>query len=257
MDSSEVTDLQLQYIRSANQALEALKLHWDFNEKHRAYVKSISDWISYHDIFVEQEYDHALKDVLNSGDNIKLLDIGANVGYFLLRAMVLRDAIKPSTRLCMHAVEGCSKTYKDLCDRIESQLEVGDKLALHLGIVGKLQGTARFTDYDFSGWNTLYERSGTAIAEERKVEEREFLDLRAVFDELETVDLLKVNAEGSELVFFETYHEQLAKVREIVFVMHPKKYDIGACHDILKRVGFERIERVSKNWVFRAFRDKV
>ena len=255
MDSSEVTELQLEYIRKANQALEAVNLHWDFSSKHRAQVKSVSDWISYNDIFVEREYDDSLIAALQRSDEIKLLDIGANVGFFLLRAMILREQMNSDTTLVMHGVEACPKTYKDLCDRIETQLEVGDRLALHLGLAGQIAGKASFTNYDFSGWNTLYEKEGSAIAIEGEKLETEFLDLRPIFRELGVIDLLKVNAEGAELILFESYKDYLNKVHEIVFVGHPKKYDVGDCLKILSEAGFTKVERISKNWVYRAVRD--
>lgn len=252
MDSSEATSEQLEYILKANKILGALNLHWDFSSRHRAWVRSVSDWISYNDIFVEREYDDALvRGLKECGDAFRIMDIGANVGFFLLRALVLRESLAPKTKLTLHGVEGNPKTYEDLCQRIEQQMQVGDHLALHCGVAGDRSGSVKFTDYHFSGWNTLFPKDGSVLKEQSETIQTNYVDLAPVFAELGEIHLLKINAEGAEELILKTYREQLQYAQEISLVVHPAKCNPNNCFNLLKDIGFKDIQKISKNHLYR------
>src|SRR5687768_2408116 len=52
-------------------------------------LQSFADWCVYNDIFVEGEYDSAINDSLKSrtSQNFRVVDLGANVGFFTLRVL--------------------------------------------------------------------------------------------------------------------------------------------------------------------------
>ena len=66
----------------------SMQLSWKTKSGIQIQVKSPVDWTLYNDIFVDLEYDKAIVKALNKKDT-EILDLGANVGFFILRIMSL------------------------------------------------------------------------------------------------------------------------------------------------------------------------
>ena len=101
-------------------------------------VLNYNDWMIYNDIFVDGEYDVPLKRLLEKSTpaTARVLDLGANVGFFTLR---LADAFLQRGRSAFEVlmIEGSPSTYAELRQR----LSVNDNLLS--GKIRALHGLAR------------------------------------------------------------------------------------------------------------------
>lgn len=72
-------------------------------------VASKSDWVVFNEVFVERFYDRAISFVLSQAVEdraIRILDLGANVGYFALRfAQMVFESERPSQPFVIQCVE--------------------------------------------------------------------------------------------------------------------------------------------------------
>ena len=201
------------------------------------HVKSLSEWMTFCDIFVNNEYDVPILLSLESGKKLNVLDIGANVGHFTLRFAHLANI--PYT---VTLVEGCPKLVGELKDRLLPQLST-----LHIihGLVGQRKGSARLYRSDFHGINSIVLKSGNSI-------EVPFIDL----DNLVTdqVDLLKCDIEGSELLFIQNYPSLLRNTKIAVFELHHDECDTDSCIKILKSYQFKhKVLRTEKEYSVHLF----
>ena len=79
------------------QLFEILDLEYQLNSGVTIRVASQGEWWTYNDIFVNHEYDAAIQTALASRvaeRPFAVLDLGANVGYFLLRVVDRSHKIK-------------------------------------------------------------------------------------------------------------------------------------------------------------------
>ena len=66
----------------------SLDIKWTLRSKLSIELHGLSDWVVFSDIFVNGEYDEAIEHTFStmpSGEQVRILDLGANVGFFTLR----------------------------------------------------------------------------------------------------------------------------------------------------------------------------
>src|SRR3954465_4369891 len=121
---------------------EWLDLTWDLSFGLRARLNTYNDWIIYNEIFVHGEYDRALRLALDAvaGDDspIHIVDIGANVGFFTLRAaqrVMERGWLYRGFTIT--AVEGNVACIKEFHARIFGENGLSGTVTLTHGLVGK------------------------------------------------------------------------------------------------------------------------
>jgi len=208
-----------------------LDLRWDVATDLWARVSDRRDWIVYNEIFVRGEYDEPLGMALDSaaedGSPIHILDIGANVGFFTLRAVEqLRRPRMSGRAFAITAVEASARCAREFRERIFYENGLSDQVTLVQGLVGERSGSAMFYE------DSLFQRHGYPGV---KVS---YIDLSSLLTSVPRIDLLKCDIEGGELLFIENYPDVFQKIRVAVFELHPYLCDAERCRDLLRQYGF-------------------
>lgn len=218
-----------------------------------ARVASPSDWLLYNDIFVDGEYDPAIdlalelasrRGAAGSGGPLQVLDLGANVGYFSLRAADRLATAAPGTPLRFTLVEPSPVLAGELKRRLLSQPALAGAVTLHNALVGRREGTGVLFESPLHFENSLVARKGV------RRREVPYVDLDAVLGPDLRIDLLKCDIEGSELELLRAYPDLLRRTRVCVIELHPEKCDSSACLRLLEEAGFDqrRILREGDAW---------
>lgn len=214
-----------------------LGLSWRLRSGVEVAVRSRAEWVIYNDIFVEGEYDAALERAIRSAPSarpVNIIDLGANVGYFTLRAIDRAAAWGfPGPRLRIALVEGSPRVFAELARRMEPNRQ-GASLTMVNGLVGQRGGTGRIYEGAFHVENALLPCGSTIGAAVP------YADISALHPDAEMIDLLKCDVEGSEQAFIEQYPELLARVVCAVFELHPARCDVPRCLDLLARAGLRQ-----------------
>ncbi len=221
-------------LRSA--AFQALKLDWPLRSGLSIRVSSHSDWIIFNEIFVNGDYDDAILMAMEraqTGAELKILDLGANVGFFSLRCLdLLHRRHLEELPTSIVAVEGNPKTFRSMMTRLSAQ-KVRCPVNVVNGLVGYKKGTGTITDFEISGNNRVL--SG----EPGKAHTVDYVDLDC-FPALQSrIDLLKCDIEGGELLFLQNYRELLQRTQVGVFELHDDQCDTNECRRLLREAGFK------------------
>ena len=202
-------------------------------------VASKGEWWTYNDIFVNGEYDLPILRALEKcppGTPFRVLDLGANVGYFTLRVVDLLRQHRPESRMEVTMVEASPKVFGELQARMRLQFLPEVAFRMVNGLVGMRIGSASLQESAIHVKNTIMNigpRNGQSV---------EFLDLDQCMEGVHEIDLLKCDIEGAELLFLESYEGLLAKVNNAVFELHHEICDTRRCSDILRHCGFQETE---------------
>src|SRR5262249_43384097 len=164
---------------------------------------------------------------------ISIVDLGASVGYFTLRAIDrLRCAGVRDVRItAVEADEVC-------CRRFEQRMRengLTSQVTLVRGAVGPRGGAGRLdvTDqlYAFRVVDPQAGGSGPLV---------QYVDLAAHLGDAGAIDLLKCDIEGSELLFLRSYPDLLRTVRAVVIEIHHQLCDGDECRRLLAEYGLAR-----------------
>jgi FkbM family methyltransferase len=205
-------------------------------------VESPSDWVIYNDIFVDGEYDEVIRAVLSDAPSdrpLTVLDLGANVGYFILRfadSMLRRGA----TDFRLIAVEPSPRLVQELKRRILAQPALADRVEIVHGLAGKRKGSDRLFE------SPLHFEHSTTPRHGLRAVPVPYVDLDLLAADWPQIDLLKCDIEGAELEMLQTYAGTLLpKVRRAVVELHHTRCDTSICGEILATAGFgdERVLR--------------
>lgn len=214
-------------------------------------VASPADWVLYNDIFVDNEYDPAIDLAIQgakretAGRPLTIVDLGANVGYFTLRAADRIANTAPGTPLRFVLVEPSPALIGELERRLLSQPGLAGSVMLLRGLVGQREGTGVLFE---SPLHFESSQTGRRGLRRRKVP---YVDLEAALGVGQPVDLLKCDIEGAELEMLSSYPELLRRTAVCIIELHPEKCDPAACLRLLERAGFDerRILRESNAWI--------
>jgi FkbM family methyltransferase len=201
-------------------------------------VDSKGEWWTYNDIFVNREYDLPIRTALQSRSTehpFTVLDLGANVGYFALRVVdLMRQNSLETLASDMTLVEGSPTTFRELQDRLGQQnLSLLSLRVIH-GLVGQREGNGVIHESALHVKNTIMDtgqREGARVA---------FVDLYQIMESRSSIDLLKCDVEGAELLFIQNYGDLLRRVKNAVFEFHHEQCDTAACVDLLEQLGFHQ-----------------
>lgn len=196
-------------------------------------IASMGEWWTYNDIFVDGEYDLAIRAGLNTLPRerpLVVLDLGANVGYFLFRILDLLASENASLDITM--VEGSPKTFAELKKRLSGERQQRGRETLICGLVGHSKGSA------FIRESAIHVKS-SVVNEAALGTKVDFVDLNSAMKDKPEIDLLKCDIEGSELLFIQTYPDLLRKVRHAVFELHHDRCDTKESVRRLEDLGFE------------------
>jgi FkbM family methyltransferase len=225
-------------------------------------VANRAEWTIYNDIFVEQEYDKAIRHLLSrlpgcSGGHpperpLQVLDLGANVGLFSLRLLHLlhlqraeasRHEVNAAHAVNAFLVEGNPRTYRVLRRRMKGQpkhLTQGSQFRMVHGLVGERHGTALIQDSAFHVMNRVMNVQSGGGAGGVSIP---FIDLESPMHlgRFGPIDLLKCDIEGSELALVQNYPDLLKRVRCAVFEFH-SACAVRQCVALLEQCGLSGAE---------------
>lgn len=204
-----------------------------------------ADWSVFHDIFVEGDYDGAIKDMLaaaEAGRPLLILDIGANVGLFTLRCCHLRRLLRPEVSMHIHQFEACAATFRRLREQISRHNFPADTelIKSHFGAVGRRMGTIWIANNPFHAMTS-------ANAGESGGREVSFLNLEDFVGPSPTIHLLKCDIEGGEKWLIEEYELLLRRTERAVFEFHLDRCDHGECLARLAQCGLQRQHVITAN----------
>jgi FkbM family methyltransferase len=220
-------------IRMRDLMLKRLDLNRELKSGLRVDVASWGDWTIFTDIFVECEYDPALRAALalsRRGDSLNILDLGANVGFFAFRAgHLLLGATPPLTDFRITCVEGSLKVYAELTRRLQASLALQKRTRTVHGLVGLRSGQASLTSLPFHPMNAVSNQAGNDAIP--------YVDVESLLEPGSRVHLIKCDIEGSEGDFIENYPRLLERTELAIFEFHHNKCDVAKCGEQLKRCG--------------------
>ena len=210
-------------------ALTAARLSYRLPSGLEIRLRDYSDWIIYNDVFVLGEYDRALDlALLRAPRDLRVLDLGANVGFFTLRAVERVLAARPAREISVLAFEGDPATYEELSRKIAGQPLLRQRCRCVHGLVGRRSGHSTIHGDGFSAMNAVGKGRGKRV---------QYLDL-AVVNAGARIDLLKCDIEGSEHEFLAEYRfDLLPLVQDAVIESHGDVRRVNESVEILLSAG--------------------
>lgn len=218
-------------------AWKAVSLHSVTASGMRLRIANPSDWLVFNEIFVKGEYDRAIEIALeNAADQLNVLDVGANVGFFSFRVLDRlqasgRSDVKPS----IIAIEGSPTYCRQLQARV-SEARVNGTVRCLSGLVGKRSGEAVIHESAFGARSSIVRNEGT------RSKTVQFLDLNSIVGSGATIDLLKCDIEGAEELFIENYPNLLRQTRVAVIEFHHDLCDTARCISLLGEAGLTTLD---------------
>ncbi|MFU2207863.1 FkbM family methyltransferase [Solidesulfovibrio sp. C21] len=155
-------------------------------------------------IFKEQEYA-----IADPGPVHSVVDIGANIGLTAIYFKILY----PTARIC--CFEPCLSSF-DMLEHNIARLQ--DVRAFHLALADYDGEATLHIHKDNSGQNSLT-NDGAAFTEHKKVPVKDAYSLFQKMD-ITTLEILKIDTEGSELPILRSLEPMLGHVRHILVETH-------------------------------------
>lgn len=211
--------------------LSALGLSHTLKSNIKIQLASMADWILFTDIFVDGEYDVPLELCLREAQGCcRVLDLGANIGFFSKRLLDLRRSKFPDKEVEIACVEGMHRTF----GRLKTEFPVlrrKERVQLHRGLAGHKVGAARLGRHIFHAMTSvdLNENPGGELVP--------YLNLDSMTEKWGKIDLIKCDIEGSEELFIENYTDILRRTKFAVFEFHLHRVSIRRCFSLLAGSG--------------------
>ena len=212
-----------------------LNLTWTTSSGVGLRIANYNEWIIYNEIFVDGEYDAAIDVALahRAPDRpLRVLDLGANVGFFTLRVFDRLRASGGNDAACLVTlVEANPESVAILRARLHDDNPFNARVRIVSALAGEPTGTATFyPSVDSPGDSSLVRRAGRGIVVP-------YVDLDQFLEDAPAVDLLKCDIEGAELAVIEQYPQLLARTRVAVFEFHHDRCPVDRCRDLLSAAG--------------------
>lgn len=220
-------------------AFDWLDLSWTTASGVHLRVANYNEWIIYNEIFVDAEYDRAIDLALRSdraGQPLRVVDLGANVGFFTLR---LVDRARVSglldTACSIMAVEGHPRLAAELARRVRFDNSLAGQVNVVAGLAGADRGTGVLFSADGSPGDSSTKRAANSAGLLVP-----FVDIDRLVADVAAIDLLKCDVEGAELDVIRAHPALLRKSRVAVFELHEDLCPATRCRDALLEAGFGR-----------------
>jgi FkbM family methyltransferase len=184
-----------------------------------------ADIMALKEVMVDTEYECALPRLRHTESPV-VLDIGAHIGLFSLWLL------KRCPRARIHSVEADPQTYGVLLQNVNLRRAVGALWdARNAAAWGESSGELRFSSQGPSMSHKVSNQGDVVV---------EAVGLRRLLDEAVgrdgTVDLMKVDIEGSEETFLCADEGLLRRVGSIVIELHPQLCDAMRVEGLLRSI---------------------
>lgn len=209
----------------------SLRLQWTTRSGIHLRIANYADFTIYSEIFVDGDYDQAL--TLAGGactDALNIVDLGANTGFFTLRAFDrLLAGGWPRERIHVTAVEADTPTAADFVRRVHTENALSQRVRLLNGLVGRRDGQGLLTT---DCWSSPASATSATMP---------YLNLSDALAPAKAIDLLKCDIEGAEQDFIESYRDILERTKVLVLEFHSRRCDIARCQALLQSYGFVNV----------------
>jgi FkbM family methyltransferase len=212
-----------------------LELTWTTSTGIGLRIANYNEWIIYNEVFVDGEYDAAIAAAIAGRDRgraLRILDLGANTGFFTLRVFDrLRAAGVADADCRVTLVEANPALVPSLRARVHDDNTLVDRTDIVPGAAGEPSGTVTLYPSDESPGDSSTKRRTAAAGITVS-----YIDIaRLVGDS--PIDLLKCDIEGAELAVIERYPQLLQRTRVAVFELHHDLIAVDRCRDGLRAAG--------------------
>lgn len=207
-------------------------------------IESYSDWCVYNDLFADGEYDPAIEAaLLAAGDQMVVVDLGANVGFFTLRVLHLlakfRALAKPDStpnprQVHFLLVEGSPSLAHELEERVSWSRSDICTIQFVTGLVGRKDGSGMLQVNCSQSRN--YVGAGESNSAQVQVP---YVDLDPLLAAFARIDLLKCDIEGSENLFLQNYQSLLRRTKTAIFEFHEPDCPASEAVPQLVNLGFD------------------
>lgn len=206
-------------------------------------IRSFADWCTFNEVFVRGEYDLAIEKALAdaTSDQIDVLDCGANTGFFSLRLIDRFLSLGRAQRLRLCLVEAQPSLVETLEHRFRAISHDNVSVTIRGGLVGHRSGfaTLQLGREDNSSY---VGESPTGSAQTRgKISQLSYVDLETLVDG-GSLNLLKVDIEGSEFQLINSYPSLLRRTRVLAVEFHAAFGDIAGSVQRLGELGFSLVK---------------
>ena len=212
----------------------------------RVVLRRPADFSTYSELFVDGFYDKAIHDAIKTSSNeINLLDLGSNVGFFAHRfADILigqYSEIANDKVVNITMVEGTKSVADESVYRLENNIgKIGNHEVIN-ALVGKKDGS------DFI--STEYNYGYNSIANTNRNTSRVKVAYYNLDEKLASTkfDLIKCDIEGAEQDLIESYCDLLSSQPRLIFEFHHDLCDTKKCDHLLKDRGFSSLDIYSND----------
>lgn len=206
-------------------------------------VLSHPDWVIYNEVIVNGEYDSVIRETLDKeapGSSMRVVDLGANVGYFSFRfADLYIQKFGSDGDLRLTLVEGSPNVFGQLEKRVREEPFLRDRTRLVNGLVGQRAGGA------YIGQGYIHYGHGASADRTWGARFVPYVDLTSLLKESDRIDLLKCDIEGAEFDLIDNYGELLQNVDAMVIEFHHYGRDVDRAREQLRTLGFKSAEVLS------------
>lgn len=211
-----------------------LDLGWTTSGGSKIAVVNWDEWVIYNEVFVDGSYDAAIDAALRSDGPLRVLDLGANVGFFVLRLHERLRASDASRACSTLAVEANPAIAAVLSDRLADN-GLSDRVTVCCAVAGGGPGSQQlYVSPTAPGHSSILRRPGGDPITVTSI------DLDHLTASMPSIDLLKCDVEGAELGTFEKHPAMLAKTRVLVCELHHRLCDTARCLSLLAAAGLSR-----------------
>lgn len=218
-----------------------LRLRWRLPSGLELEINNYSEWCTYNDLFVDGDYDSAIRDALNrireEGGGV-VLDLGANVGFFAMRLLDQYVRGHSSEDVRLYLVEASPQNVAELRRRMKAVVLSRVRMEIIAGLAGRLSGTESFFQSRFHIGNRIVRKAGPFSVPVSYVNLNECLAGEA------RLALAKIDIEGAEQIFLENYTALLQMTDAVVIEIHHEMVDLDQVLAGLKSLGFEKFVEI-------------
>lgn len=192
------------------------------------------------DIFTSSEYMSLIPELATlKAQSISILDCGAGIGLFsLLIEHLCRIGVLPWDNVLYTLIEPSSHNFIKLEQNIKRNL-ANESCRLINGLLGLKNGDAEFYESKKKPYGSRL--AGKTNGEDGVVKRLPFIDISAFLQAKPC--FVKMDIEGSEFIFLETYRKELTNVEGIMIEWHSEMGDVEEGEFILSASGLRRVKR--------------